>query len=275
METTEERAAKLAADLAEPVSPEELAQVLAFLDEYPAPEPPRTGTEALIERLRPFVPVRSGGGLLAGPRFRSEGISASPTVLLRNCLRAQFRIFRPAWWLGSAVTALLWLLAARAFNWSPSLVVPLLVGGCVAYAFRDARTPAKEMELSCPVRPAHIVLARLVLILGWVTLLGAPVAAVTGGGAASGMWAELSAWGAAMLFCSGLALLGALWIGTPGALAVTALGALAGWLPQAGLWAGAAPWSLSRGGSALVGLVLLAAGLALSGRLSRLQREEG
>lgn len=266
--TDRDRLGQLARDMAEELAPDEFEAVAEFLGAYAAPEPALTRTEALISRLRPFVPPAP-----ARPRFRDEGLTSSPWELAWGCLRSQVRLFRPGWWLGSALAAGAMLALASIYGITPTLVAPPLVAAGVAYAFREAGSATLEIELACPVQPAHVMMARLLVVLGWVSVLGAAATAAVPG-SAGGLWPALAGWGAGLLLFGGLALVSLLRAGPWGALglALMAWVALTAWKLSHG--PSLHVWGMTNGAAALLGAALIAVGLAGARRLGALGRKE-
>jgi hypothetical protein len=252
-----------------PVTPDELDAVLAALDTYAAPEPPAAATAALIERLRAYVPAPAPSRRRR--RFRDEGLARSPWAVMGGLFMAQARLFHAAWWLLTLLLALAWPYAATQVGAPLALLAPPLVVAGVAYAFREAGTPAAEIELSCPVRPAHLALVRVLLVMGWVTALG--LVGLAGGSADA---ATLTTWAAGMLLFGGATLVLTLWAGPWGALGLGLVAWAALAIAQALPAAAARPiWVLTDGRAAALGAALCAFSLAFAGRrLFRLPREE-
>lgn len=260
----------LVRELSESLDPSELEAVLQALDAYPAPEPAPAETAALVDRLRPLVTSPSRH------RFRAGGLAGSPVNLLGGLLLGQVQLFHPAWWAVTALAAVLWPFAAEYAGVPAVLLAPPLAAAGVAYAFREAGSPAMEIELSCQVRPVHLMLARLLLVMTWVTCLGAvPVAmmplAVAGG---VRLGASMLSWSAGMLLFGGATLLLTLWAGPRGALGL----GLVAWLTIALMRMIPNPrlpvWVLSDVRAAMLGAALCGLSLALAGRLFRLPGEE-
>lgn len=256
---------KLNDDLAEPMDTEELESVLKALDAFTTPEPPAAATAALVERLRVYVPTAA-----QEHRFRATGLTTSPWELAGMLLLSQARLLRPAWWLLTALAALLWPYVAPWVGLPVAVLSPPLAAAGIAHAFREAGSPAMEMELSCRVRPAHLLLVRTLLIMAWVGLLGLLPGAL---GAGPGLSAFLT-WSAGMLLFTGGTLVATLWAGPRGALGLMLL-----------VWTGLTflrfvpelrlpIWGLNDGLAAAAGLALCALSLLLAARAFRLPREE-
>jgi hypothetical protein len=89
---------------------------------------------------------------------------------------------RPSFWLASALITLLGLLVvlpADAGQYQAELQAfvlrasgPLLAGVGIAGIFRSARLGVLEIEMSCPISPLRLTLARLVVVLAYDLLLG-------------------------------------------------------------------------------------------------------
>jgi hypothetical protein len=252
-----------------PVTPDELDAVLAALDTYAAPEPPAAATAALIERLRTYVPAPEPSR--SRRRFREVGLATSPWAVMGGLFIAQARLFHPAWWMLTLLLTLAWPYAAKHIGAPLALLAPPLVVAGVAYAFREVGTPAAEIELSCLVRPAHLALVRVLLVMGWVTALG-----LVGLAAGSASAAALTTWAAGMLLFGGATLALTLWAGPWGALGLGLVAWAALAIAQALPEAAARPiWVLTDGRAAALGAGLCALSLACAGRrLFRLPREE-
>lgn len=252
-------------ELPEGVTAAELQRVLDALAAYTAPEPQPGAATALVERLREYAPAPPSR------RFRADGLVAAPAQLALGALLSQARLFRWTWWAASAPVALALPALARYAGLAPALLTFPVVAAGMAYAFRELGSPAMEIELTCPLRPAQVIIARMMLVLGWVACLGlAPTLLFAGGNAGT----LLAAWAAGLLACGGGALLLTLWAGTWGGL-ILALTFWAGWLGwRVAQTAPLPPLGISNGAAAAAGLAMMLLALLTPGRLRRLPREE-
>jgi hypothetical protein len=210
------RVAEINRDLEGRMAPHELADLLAKLDAQPVPYPTPAATEALIAALRPLVPPARR------QRFRSQGLQAQPMVALLSQMVAQVREFPLAWWLATLAAVICGLVAAPALasaNVPVSVLTPLLVIGGVMYSFRTLKGGALEIELSCPITPAQLILSRVMVMLGYYLVLGLGVAAWLGAPAG----ALLLNWLAALLLFTGLMLTLTLSMGTVSATVLALL----------------------------------------------------
>lgn len=155
-----------------------------------------------------------------------------------------------------------------------SFVTPVLSALGVAYAFRSAGTGAWEMEMSCPVTPVELTLARLVTAAGYSAAAGLVLSLAIWWGRPPALVVQLIVtWLAPLVLCSGLALYVSLRWGAPAAAGLT----VAVWGAQVAARAyglsltmlrlpGDAGWGLAQFMSLALGGALVAAALRLSGR---------
>lgn len=133
---------------------------------WPTPSPTPAETRALAQRL------------LAGRRPRPANVGPSPWAVLR----AQARVLRRELWTASAMvmalgTLLTWGLPAP-WAMAPgavlpfALLAPMVAAVGVALVYGSATDPASEIELTLPVSPRLLLLARLVLVFGFDLALG-------------------------------------------------------------------------------------------------------
>jgi|GEM_PF-3879299 len=262
-----ERADAIARDMAEPMDAADLAAILNRLDDF-SPAAPLTPPGALIERLRGRLPAPSR------QRFREDGLSASPLATTLQFMLAQVWLFRPVWWGATTVATLIGLALTKWVGATPGLLVPPLVAFSLAYSMREAGTPAWEVELSCPVRPYQVVLARALVVLGWMTVLGAIAGSILH---FIDGWqiATLGDWLAGMLLFAGASLLGMVCTGPRLGAALV----LAGWVAL-GIRAisSTAPlhlWVLPNTTAALLGAACLAGALLMAPRFGKSVHQEG
>jgi hypothetical protein len=155
----------------------------------------------------------------------------------------QGMLVRPSFWLASTlITALGMLVTMVSIPATEALVLrllgPLLATISVGAAFRSIRLNMLEIELSCPASPLRLMIARLVLVLGYDVLLGlvtsVALALLRGqtenragnSGLTEPVMMTVGLWLAPLLLVAGLAMLLSLRLPVEGAMAV----AYAGWL---------------------------------------------
>ena len=190
-------------------SPEECADLLPALrrlSEWQAPQPSPADTQRLLARLTSalpaFSPVRQ-----AIREHRQHRV----TELLATA-RAQVSLFGLGFWLVSALVTLVGA-AVVLSNVLPDqeLVLrasgPLLayLGTIVAFRGRGART--LELELVCLPSPLQLVLARLVVVLGYDIGLSLALSLLLWAGGAGQVLALTLSWLMPLLLVAGLALL--------------------------------------------------------------------
>ncbi len=204
-------------------SPEEVERLLPAarrLNAWRAPAPTAQETARLIETLRPALPV-------PGRRTSSRVLRAA---LLLLC--AQLRVVRREIWAASMLVMALGGVVAYSPGSASSilpliLTAPLVAAVGVAFIYGPFVDPALEIELTAPVSPRLILLARLVLVFGFDLALGL-IASVALAGLSPGIsfWPLVMAWLAPMAFLSALAFL----------LTVLTADPLLGTLVSMGLW---------------------------------------
>lgn len=171
------------ADLAEAL------QVAAELQDVAWPDPDPTETERLVATLAALVPASecSFGAELERAWARQPGWLACTLA----AVQPQVRVLERPFWLASAglVAAGLPLLSAGlagrlgldlTYGAFLLLVAPVLATLGVAHAFRGVDTGVAEVELTCALTPAQLILGRLfwvtaydALLLGSASLLSA------------------------------------------------------------------------------------------------------
>lgn len=145
----------------------ETEQVLGRLAAWRAPAPTGADTAALVSRLQAVV---------AAPPPRKAPIQSELTIMLAAA-RAQLMVLPLTLWLGSAVVMVIGVaLVGLGLDPSRSLVL-YLVGPTLAYlgvrsGFRGSALGTTEVELSCPATPRQLVIARLVVVLGYQVAAG-------------------------------------------------------------------------------------------------------
>jgi hypothetical protein len=156
--------------------PDEIAEAtdtLTLLAAWPAPAPSAADTAHLLQRLRPLLPAPSP--VRRALRRRPPTLAGEWLALLA-LVRAQVDVFRPAFWLTSALVMALGILGVLGIDLSPTLALyvsgPLLSYLGAAAAFRGSTLGLLEFELACLPSPRQLMLARLVLVLGYDIVLG-------------------------------------------------------------------------------------------------------
>lgn len=254
------------------MGPDEAQRLADRLAAHQAPELPRGATLALINRLRPLVPRPRPA------RFRQSGLTRQPALMLLVHLHGQARLFRPIWWLGSALMMAVSLLLAPVLAQEgltlAAAAPPLVIAGMV-YGFRSLRGSTLELELSCPITPGQVVLGRILILTLYCGTLGALAIFLSGG---SGHL--FFSWVTALIFFTGLMLTLTAYVGT----ATAVVGALLLWcfqLPLAryGYSLFAAPdlplWLPMQVGALALGVALLLPGLSSNRLFHLIERGNG
>ena len=239
---------------------ETLAPALTRLGEWQGPVPTEADTQQLVSVLLPVVPcpaatlpsttaaaatsaptaalsvagsyalamAAEAEGVRQAVRQRFARFGSSLGWLLEVAL-LQSMLLRPSFCLASAFISALGVLAVVSGVPVPApgngifilrLLGPLLAVFGVAVAFRSVRLNMLEMELSCPVSPLRLTIARLVLVLGYDVALGLGMSTMlivlNGQGVSRQEWsadllglvlATVGHWLAPLLLVAGLALL--------------------------------------------------------------------
>ncbi len=142
--------------------------IRAFLDGWPAPTVDRAAQAELVRRLQ-AIPLTS---MRPTVRFNVRWA--------RLILRAQFRLVHPMTWsasglivaLGVLVTATLYQPSISAGDLPFVLIAPLVAAVGVAFLYGVDNDPPLELQLSTPVSPHIILLARLALLYSFNLGLG-------------------------------------------------------------------------------------------------------
>ena len=142
--------------------------VRAFLDSWQTPTVDPAAQTELLRRLQalPLLPERS-----------ALRLSLRWAWLLA---RSQLRLVHPATWiasalvmaLGGAVTLALYRPTVSGNDLPFVMVAPLVAALGVAFLYGEGHDPPLELQLSTPVSPHVILLARLALLFGFNLLLG-------------------------------------------------------------------------------------------------------
>ncbi len=244
-----------------------LAPTLARLTSWVAPTPTAADTARLLARLEPLLPAPSP--VRQALRAQRVNRRSEPAAFLTTAL-AQVELVRPAFWLTSAAfTGLGLLIALFSVHINQVLVLravgPLLAVLALSDVLRGLRLRVLELELSCPLSPARLILARLVVALGYDLGLGILMSLALGVSAAqTPLPALVLHWLAPLLLVAGVALLLSVRLRPDLALTLT----YSGWLTLLALTVGegqAGPVSrlLTTGevALALLGLILLTGAL--------------
>ena len=187
-------------------SGEPLAEdVGAFLERWRAPAPDLQAKARLKAQLMDM--------LVDATVVRSHRMSLSWVWLIA---RAQLRLVHPAIWVGSALVMALGALVTPAVS-QPTLngsqlpfvlVAPVAAALGVAFLYGGSTDPPRELQLSTPVSPRVILLARLALLFGFNLMLGLiGSVALTLGNSPLSLMPLILAWLAPMTFLSALAFL--------------------------------------------------------------------
>jgi len=191
-------------------SPEECADLLPAvrrLSEWQAPQPEPADTRRLLARLTNELPALSP----VRQAIREHRQRTRVAFLLATA-RAQVSLFGLAFWLVSALVTLVGAVVVLS-NVLPNQEVvlrasgPLLayLGTIVAFRGRGART--LELELVCLPSPLQLVLARLVVVLGYDIALSLALSLLLWAGGAGQVLALTLSWLMPLLLVAGLALL--------------------------------------------------------------------
>jgi hypothetical protein len=205
-----ERPDELTAALREQgATPNEAADLLPALErlhDWPTPQPAFEDTRLLVARLakelRAQSPVRRA--------IREH--SQDRVAILLAIARAQVSLFRPGFWLVSAlITAVGAAVVLSRLDVDQALVLrasgPLLAFLGTLVAFRGRGVRALELELACLPSPLQLAVARLAIVLGYDVLLGLALSLVFWLGA-TGQVLELTlSWFMPLLLVVGLAFL--------------------------------------------------------------------
>ncbi|HYO50124.1 MAG TPA: hypothetical protein VEW94_09765 [Chloroflexia bacterium] len=158
-----------------------LLPTLARLQEWHAPTPAGHETQRLLAVLTQMHPPHARP-IAASRPITLERNPASILGQLLNIARLQISLLRPSFWLASALITLLGLLVVLPTEAGQNQVElqvfvlrasgPLLAGVGIASIFRSARLGVLEIEMSCPISPLRLTLARLVVVLAYDLLLG-------------------------------------------------------------------------------------------------------
>ena len=221
------------------------------------PGPPRPDeTRRLLAALSAHLPTPTP----ASDRQR-RGVIGGFEGLIRLTL-TQATVLRLWFWTGSAavmVVSILLVLAAP--DLSRSLVF-LLAGPLLGYlgtaiGFRGQPLRVLELEFACPVTPRQLTVARLLVIVGYQTVVGVVLSELVSAAGGGPLTAVTLLWLAPMLVATGATLLASLRLGIERAGGLVYVG----WVLVAVIsWRAGLAWA----SSPAAGLSLVVLGLALT-----------
>ncbi len=208
-----ERPEQLAEALREQgVAPEEHADLLPAvrrLSEWQAPQPEPADTRRLLAHLTAELPVSSPVRLAIREHQQHRHMNVS---LLLATARAQVSLFGLGFWLVSALVTLLGAVVVLSKVLPDQVLVLRLSGPLLAYlgtivAFRGRGARVLELELVCLPSPLQLVIARLVIVLGYDVGLCLALALVLWVGGIGDVLALTLSWLMPLFLVAGLALL--------------------------------------------------------------------
>jgi hypothetical protein len=191
---------------ATPAQAADLLPAVQRLSDWQAPQPDPADTQRLLARLSTELtvisPVRQ-----AIREYRERQIS-----FLLATARAQIGLFRLQFWLLSGFITAIGAAVVLSKVLPDEVVVLRASGPLLAYlgtivAFRGRRSRVLELELVCLPSPLQLVVARLVIVLGYDVALGLALSlALWASGSGQVLMLTLS-WLMPLLLVAGLALL--------------------------------------------------------------------
>jgi hypothetical protein len=203
----EQLRAKLIEDTGSPLEAEQLLSTARRLRDWPAPQPSAQDTAKLLAALQPALPARSS----AISHLLSDLRNSWPLLLIHS----QLRVVRAEIWTASALVMALGAVVTLALTQPGTggtlpfvLVAPFVAALGVSFLYGPAVDPALEIELTTPVSPRLVLLARLALVFGFdliLSLVASAALAVVRPDIS--LWSLVSAWLAPMTFLSALAFL--------------------------------------------------------------------
>ena len=206
---------------------ETLVPVVTQLSTWFAPVPNAAATTALVERLIPLIPARSS--IRRALHAQQVGRWADVVVLLRVA-RLQASILRPSFWFSSVTITLLGVFIVTGSTLSEAVVLqllgPLLSYIAVLSAFRATEVGMLECELACPPSARQLMLARLVVVLGYDVGLGILASVVLWAHGGSTLFDLALCWLAPLLLVFGVTLALSLYVPVQRAAALV----YAGWV---------------------------------------------
>jgi hypothetical protein len=195
---------RLGEDTGSPEQAAELLPIIQQLQEWEMPVPMAHETARLIEALQRSLKPRLNSTI-------SHRLHLGWLVLYSQLRVVQYEIWAASslvMGLGFLVTLAYGLTSAQEATLPFVLLAPIAAAAGVAFLYGPAVDPALEIELTTPVSPRQVLVARLVLIFGFNLLLG-----MTGSAILSivrndvTFWPLVSAWLAPMTFLASLAFL--------------------------------------------------------------------
>jgi hypothetical protein len=152
--------------------PENVEEVGAYLRQWRDPAPDPAAKAHLLETLLAEMPQRQTLPPERAPMRRKQPLGMAWAWLI---LKSQTRLVHPATWAASGLVIALGALVSLAF-YQPSqagaelpfvFIAPLVAACGVAFLYGLEADPALELQLSTPVSPRVILLARLALLFGF------------------------------------------------------------------------------------------------------------
>jgi hypothetical protein len=195
---------QLSEDTGSPEEAAELLPVIRKLQEWKAPTPTAQVTSRLNEVL---------GRLL---KARRKDTVPYRLYLGWLVLCSQLRVVKYEIWAASAIVMVLGTLVTLGYSMSNAidvtlpftLIAQVAAAAGIAFLYGPSVDPALEIELTTPVSPRQVLVARLVLVFGFDLVFGlAGSAALSFLRADISFWPLVSAWLAPMTFLSSLAFL--------------------------------------------------------------------
>jgi len=161
-------------------TPAEVAAWLPLVErlaERPARDLAPAATARLVAALAPLLPAPSPVRRALRARAARPRANLSWLVELIETARTQVSVLRPSFWLVSAAVILLGLYVelgqlADVSTFALQALGPLLAFFGIGSAFRGAGLRTLEYELACPPSALQLLVARLVVVLGYDVGLG-------------------------------------------------------------------------------------------------------
>lgn len=195
---------RLLEDTGSPEEAAELVPVIRKLEAWKAPVPAVKETNRLIGTLKPLL------------RDHQKNTLSYRLHLGWLVVRSQPRVVQSELWTASAIVMGLGTLVTLAYSHMGGvnvalpfvLVAPVAAAGGIAFLYGPSLDPVLEIELTTPISPRQVLLARLVLVFGFDLLFGLAGSAVLSFLRADiSFWPLVSAWLAPMTFLASLAFL--------------------------------------------------------------------
>lgn len=162
--------------------PDEIAlwhEAVQRLADWPTTVITAADQQRLLAALTPHVPVQSQVRQAVHATYagRTDWMGLLATV------RTQISVLRPGFWLVSALIMLLGVVMELSLPGAEAAFFLRALGPLLAYlgvssAFRGIHHHTIEWELACPPSPLQLILARLVVVLGYDLALGAVMSLV-------------------------------------------------------------------------------------------------